>query len=139
MAVKTYVKGDGVFVNEYRYYSDGFVYERASNTMEHLSSWSSMKSHGSCVSFATYFRKSHRSVKSKTDTRLSIITGDGYRNVSTLDLKYVSHLKLDTRKTWFVVWDENKRGQRTNMLAMVGFRRVPRKWVPEMNALLVRF
>jgi len=135
MVTKTYVKGDGVFVSEYRYYSDNFVFERASNTMDHLSSWSSMKSHGSCVSFATYFRKSHRHAKSKPDTHISIITGDGYRNVSTLDAKYVSHLKLDTRKKWFVVWNDH----RTSMLAMVGFRRVPRKWVPEMNALLVRF
>lgn len=134
MAIKTYVKGDGVFRTEYRYYSDGFVYERASNSYDPFS-WSAMKSHGSYVSFSTYFRKHTKQLKSESNTHISIMTGDGFRAVSTLDMKYVSHLKLDTRKTWFVVWDDNHR----NMIAMVSFRRVPRKWVPEMNALLVRF
>lgn len=67
-----------------------------------------------------------------------------YHRIETLDHKMVSRMKLNPRKTWFAVTadpypsicDDNYKNR--EFAAIVGFRRVPRKWVPELDKLLIR-
>lgn len=53
------------------------------------------------------------------------------RYVHTLSTREKSKLKLNSHKTWFGVMNESR------YVALIGFRTVPRKWVPEMDDILV--
>jgi hypothetical protein len=79
---------------------------------------------------------------------IGLVTKDSathkYRPITVLNNKQVSHLGLDSRKIWFGVIDGHRSSRshfsRSNdpmtVLDAIGFRRVPRKWVPEFERLL---
>jgi hypothetical protein len=71
--------------------------------------------------------------KSAKKFTIFIYSKRGQKYVHTLSTREKSKLKLNSHKTWFGVIDNSK------YVALVGFRTVPRKWVPEMDAILIDY
>jgi hypothetical protein len=64
-----------------------------------------------------------------------------YHRITVLEAKMVSILGLSSKKIWFAVLKDKEswmgRKAKPTVLAVKGFRRVPRKWVPEFKELML--
>jgi hypothetical protein len=74
---------------------------------------------------------------------INLVAAPGHKPIEKLSPKMISKLGLDSRKTWFGTLDKrmsisSNEYKHRKFIALVGFRRVPRKWVPELNALLIK-
>jgi hypothetical protein len=146
---KNFIQGHGLFQITHRYYRDGssktFVGNQTPSVTQEIQPY---------IDFTQSFTEGHYMVRetidsewkplTKKETTLTIslscphhVTKNKTCYINQLTTKSVSGRKLDSHKTWFYKFDYSKqsvrRGINPQIVVIKGFRRVPRRWIPEFD------
>ena len=148
---KHYTAGNGPFTITHRYYRDGTYRNFVGSAPTDLLSQPYIE-FAYCYDVNNYLVRESIDAEwqplTKKEIRVSItlhcpltLRANGVSYVHTLNEKSVSARKLDSHKTWFAYMDLSKyqfnrdrRKPDPSVIVLKGFRRVPRKWIPEFDA-----
>lgn len=140
---KDFKRANGPFTVNHLYYKDGTIRTIMANSC--IKYDMTKNDDRPRITFCTVYRGIERCIGySNIPTKemwIEIHTPSGYKSVDRLDHKMVSLLNLNPRKTWFGIYSKGSYicdDKDRKVSDLIGFRRVPRKWVPELNRMLVK-
>jgi hypothetical protein len=140
---KDFKRATGPFTVNHLYYKDGTTRIIMANSC--IKYGMTKNDDRPRITFCTVYRGIERYIGYSNiptkEMRIEIHTPSGYKSVDRLDHKMVSLLNLNPRKTWFGIYSNGSYicdDKDRKVSDLIGFRRVPRKWVPELNRMLVK-
>lgn len=132
----TFTKHAGPYLVKHVYYQDGTSCTLMMNSSK---MWDVMRNDGRArIEFTEVYGRLGKLMN------IEIYTPTGHKLIERLSMKMISRMGLDTRKIWFGTLEKHVSSldwtayKNRKYVAFVSFRRVPRKWVPELNALVIK-